>query len=78
MFKCGGSEDAFHGSLEESTKSNYFKLCWVFPAACRLFSSRGEWTLLSLCRLLITVASLVAGATQVVLVVKNWPALQET
>ena len=78
LFKHNGSEDAFHDSLKESTRSNYFRLCWVFLAACRLFSSCGEWRLLSLCRLLIRVASLVAGSTHVVLVVKNWPAIQET
>ena len=43
LFKHSGSEDAFHGPLEESTESNYFRLCWVFLAAWRLFSSFGEW-----------------------------------
>ena len=39
----------------------YFWLCWVFIAACRLFSGCGEWRLLfiAVCRLFIVVASLV-------------------
>ena len=40
----------------------YFWLCWVFAAACGLFSSCGEWgpLFVAVCGLLIAVASLVA------------------
>ena len=44
----------------------YFWLCWVFAAACGLFSGCGEWGLLfvAVCGLLIAVASLVEHGLQ--------------
>ena len=38
-----------HSHLQSVRITFFFQLCWVFIAACRLFSSCSEWWLLSSC-----------------------------